>query len=397
MRQKIILIAVALFTFVNYSFAQKDQKKLTPLTADSLASGNYKDVFKSFFQLALNKFTSNNKEIQFTSNPFAVMAKMDSSLLIDTNYYRLRHLRYLNFSFAGKLDSSYRFNGFSSGIKYSLINKRDETVSREFITANLIEDSTNSKANNSMNAFQTSLPIGDERKNFRAIIDSFIRGRSQYDTFDKLDSSFRKKFIAYLDSTKNNQFLLFLKLNPNFNFNELSKRNYDKVKAAFQNKVLWTAEISDTTYKDHFFLSNLVLTTQFLKGVLKPQNAINVQLDIKATAQLVDDSLLSGRDLKRGILIFEPGVNILFKNKQTQKSWAEFKMNGSFTNNFTNLYVEEERRHLTFGGSLRIRIIDDIWLPIEIKYDPKNGNVFGFLNIRANFMGLGKVLKGSGS
>lgn len=61
------------------------------------------------------------------------MAKMDTSLLVDTKYYNYRHLRDLNFSFAARLDSSYKFNGLSSGLKYALINRRDETVSRAFL------------------------------------------------------------------------------------------------------------------------------------------------------------------------------------------------------------------------------------------------------------------------
>src|SRR3982751_5635416 len=133
---RVIAMLPALLLF-QLCMAQKKPKDTVPLifTADSLATGNYKDVLSSFFQLAFNNFTGPNKELRFTSNPFAVMAKWDSTLLIDTNYYRYRHLRKLNFSFAGKLDSAYRFNGFSSSIKYALVDQRDITVSREFISA----------------------------------------------------------------------------------------------------------------------------------------------------------------------------------------------------------------------------------------------------------------------
>src|ERR1700758_3976836 len=62
------------------------------LTADSLASGNTKDVLTSFFQLAFNKLTGPNKELDFTSNPFALMLKSDTTLAVDTNYVKYRAL-----------------------------------------------------------------------------------------------------------------------------------------------------------------------------------------------------------------------------------------------------------------------------------------------------------------
>ena len=115
MKREISFLISFLF-FANLAFAQI--KPNPALTADSLATGNYKDVLTSFFQLAFNRFIGDDKEIRFASNPFAVMAKADTSLLMDAKYYKYRHLRDLNFSFAAKLDSSYKFNGFSSGIKY---------------------------------------------------------------------------------------------------------------------------------------------------------------------------------------------------------------------------------------------------------------------------------------
>jgi hypothetical protein len=57
------------------STAQKS-KVAAVLTADSLASGNYKDVLTSFFQLSFDKLTGKDKELKFSSNPYAVMMKL---------------------------------------------------------------------------------------------------------------------------------------------------------------------------------------------------------------------------------------------------------------------------------------------------------------------------------
>ena len=70
------------------------------------------------------------------------------------------------------------------------------------------------------------------------------------------------------------------------------------------------------------------------------------------------------------------------------------KFGGSYQHNFGSLYPLEERDQLTFNGTLRLRLIADIWVPLEFKYDPKSGNVFGFLNVKANFSTLGNIAKG---
>ncbi|MDQ3683666.1 MAG: hypothetical protein M3352_11455 [Bacteroidota bacterium] len=57
------------------------------------------------------------------------------------------------------------------------------------------------------------------------------------------------------------------------------------------------------------------------------------------------------------------------------------------------MYAKERRDSLTLNMTIRVRVISDIWVPLEIKYDPKSGNVFGFLNVRANFKALGKLTK----
>ena len=186
-------LSIFLSFFVSITYAQKGPN--AALTADSLASGSYNDVLKSFFQLAFNKVISQNKEINFTSNPFAVMAKMDTSLIVDTKYYKYRQLRDLNFSFGVKLDSSYKFNGFSSGIKYAIINRRDETVSAAFL-ASVADDSRTRllySLNDSLEAYISTLKFNSETQNkIRNQKGRFYRGEI---SFDSLDNSLQKKIM----------------------------------------------------------------------------------------------------------------------------------------------------------------------------------------------------------
>jgi hypothetical protein len=389
--KRTLLLCFALAYFFATGHAQKNAR--LPLVADSLTTGNYKDVLNSFFQLAFNKLISDNKEIKFTSNPYAVMAKMDTSLLVDTNYYKYRRLRNLNFSFAARLDSSYKFNGFSSGVTYALINKRDETVSRVFL--NMVADDFKVQElfglNLDLEAYISSLSgTPDIQEKIRNQKTSFFKGEID---FSDLEPLLQEK-IKQLAAEKNARYLLHLmEADAGFNMKQTSQALYDDYKNYFNNKLLWTVSLSDTTYKNQFMFSNVVLSSQVVKG-LDSLKVADIELDIKTALQYIDDSLHAGRDLKRSVFSFEPGINFVMKTKHIRKSFFEFELGGSFYHTFSGLYQNEKRNRVTINAIARVRIINDIWIPLEIKYDAESGNVFGFLNVRANFTALGNIAKG---
>lgn len=367
------------------------QTKSLPFTADSLASGNYKDVLKSFFQLSFDKLTSQDKDLQFTSNPFAVMARMDTTLLVDTNYIKFQRLRNLNFSFGLKLDSSYHFNGFSSGIKYALVNKRDETVSRAFLSSLADANKEFDTLNLKLAAMLSSPAIGaTERNLYISQVNDFQAGRKN---FGDLDNGLQEiiKNIANTNASLKN-FSRLLAGNNQVNIGDLKSKSYTNLREEFQKKALWTVGVIDTTYSNQFFFSNIVLNTEFVKGFGKATPGLNSELNLKAAVNFVDDTLLQGRDLKRSIFTFDPSINLVFRNKKSLQSVFEFNIGGSYRYSFNQLYAGEERNTLLFKGVLRFRVYDDLWIPIQFNYDPDNGNILGFINARLNFTALSKVV-----
>ena len=83
----------------------------------------------------------------------------------------------------------------------------------------------------------------------------------------------------------------------------------------------------------------------------------------------------------------------MIRDKTTDRSFFEIKFSGSYYHNFGNIYLGEKKDSMTLNGIARIRIYNDIWIPLEVKYDPKTGKIHGFLNIKANFSGLAMLLK----
>ncbi len=354
-------------------------------------SGNYKDVLTSFFQVAVDNLTGSNKELKFASNPFAIMLKANPSLSLDKNYIKYKALRNLNFSFDAKLDSNYHFNGFASSITYALINRRDYTVYDQFIDLVLLK-------NRDYHLLHEAIAIA-----INGISDTVLRKKVREQelklfntkgfTFDQLDDDVKTIILQAAKDDNLNSFVNAVKSNPELSIADSAAKNFNDVKNSFQNKHLLTIGVADTTYNDGFFFQNVLFSAESVKGFLKPENSVNLQWDIKVNDLLGNDSLKTSRNLNRQILNIEPGINLIIKNKSNQQSLVEFKLSGSYNHILNGLHANESKDSTTINGTLRIRIINDLWIPLEIKYDPKNGNVFGFLNVRLNFTGLNKKQK----
>lgn len=380
----IYLVFTMLFVSVKGQVAAPDV-----LTADSLSSGNYKDVFKSFFQLAFDRFTGNDKNIQFTSNPFAIMARGNPKLLVDTSYKRYKALRNLNFSFSAKLDSNYKFNGFSSGITYAIINRRDETVSDFFVNGFRRINRRHEILQQQLAGLVATTENMELKIKYNQQIFDFFKGKTGANS---LDAPLKERLKMVADSLGIGYLSKSLADGKDVNVGEVMKATFDSVRTDFQNRLLVTVGVMDTTYKDQFMFSNILLFANLVKGVGKRRDKVcALELNMKASYQFVDDTLNAGRDLKRNAFRFEPGLNLVIKEKKTQYPWAEFKLSGEYVH-VNNPYAGEERDLTTINGVLRIRIYQDIWVPLEIKYDPKSGNFLGFLNVRANFKGLKGLL-----
>ncbi len=389
------LIILLIMMFPQLIIAQNSAKIKPILTADSLKSGNAKDILTSFFQLAFNKLTGPSKELNFTSNPFAILLKSDPDLAIERSYYKYRALRKTNFSFGIKLDTSYRFNGFSSGIRYALIDKRDSSTSKL-----LFENLRNDSLANEVNELQKELveyaiknyPVIADRKKFIAKTNDLLNRNIP---FEKLDTAIQRvvRQVIGADEDAYPHIITLVRQNPGSNIFVEQRKQYTIYRDEIKNALLWTIGVSDTTYKDEFIFSNILINTELVKGFGKPKPGSNWEFNIKAAVNFIDDKLNKGRDLKRTLLNFEPGVNWVIRNKRNDHSFLELKFSGSYLHNFNTLYAKERRDSLTLNTTIRVRIISDIWIPLEIKYDPKSGNVFGFLNVRANFKALGNLTK----
>ena len=387
-RTLIYTIPFFIFSMLSISSNAQNKKISAIITADSLASGNYKDVLTSFFQIAFDKLTGKDKELKFSSNPYAVMMKANPDLEIDYNYKKNRVLRNLNFNFSLKLDTSYRFNGFSSGISYALINKRDFTVYNEFIRLAIDKNAEFNKLQNGISQALSGIEDADLKKRFREQGNKLLNDESY--TYDKLDDDIKQRVLKILTDSNLTRIVKLIKNNSTANIAKSCRDGYNEVKKSFQSKPLLLLSITDTTAKDEFLFSNIILKAEYLKGFGMSKPGANWELNIPATVNFVDDISHTGRDLKRSVFRIEPGINLVIRNSDAAHSFLEMKFSSEYMHIFSQLYPNEKKDSFTFNGIFRIKIINDIWIPLRFKYDPQNGNVLGFLSVKYNFSGQGK-------
>ncbi len=370
--------------------------KINVLTADSLASGNYKDVFSSFFQLAFNDLSGPQKALAFTSNPYAIMVKANPSLAVDTNYVKYKHLRNLNFNVQVLVDSAYHLTGFSAGIKYALINSRDNTVSKDFITRVIKQTD-----------FDTlTVLVRSVLRHYSRSIDSELvlainhQFKDDSSTFSSLSSDVRNIIDSIIDANHLTRLKNLIEQNPNVNFRQENNRQYQALVAEWQKKPLWTIAANTTfspnpsapTGSNRLSSNNVYLSTEFLWAPFKTR--INCEFDVIVSDTISNDVNSTQPNLLRNVASIEPGINFTFKSKNNGKSIFEFKLSGTYYSVTSKQYPSQTSDSSTLNATIRLRIIDDIWAPLTFKMD-NNGHVYGSLGVKFNFSTLAGILQRS--
>jgi hypothetical protein len=153
-----------------------------------------------------------------------------------------------------------------------------------------------------------------------------------------------------------------------------------------QNRGLLTVDGNFSSDKLGKLFSKINLNSEYLKGIVPGYNKMNVELNLRASLDFDDDSSsLSSKDLDRQILAFSGGLNWIIAKNRRSESIVELKGAITYNNIFKGVYAGENTNKLIAEGTFRVRVTNDLWIPFDIKYDPEEGNLFGFISVRSNF------------
>ena len=80
-----------LFVLMNVSLAfSQNQSNLEQ--SEKIKSGNYKDIFYTFLQVASENLSTESKSLEFNSTIFAVKSELNPELLLDRNFVKEKFL-----------------------------------------------------------------------------------------------------------------------------------------------------------------------------------------------------------------------------------------------------------------------------------------------------------------
>lgn len=365
---------------------QETVKKLVKETENS-KGGNYKDVLSSFLQLAATNFTGADKSIEMNTTLFAIKAKADPELE-KGNFQAERFSRNFQFNFKLNLDDKYKYKGFTGGLTYAIINDRDRRLAvltntvygkefekyREIIIE--IQQEINNNALNQNELDNLSKAIEDitnavpydktksENKYYNIVITKFKEKAEKIKTFKNKD------ITVYADYLKG-----------------LEENEFEKIDA----KPLWTLSADGTAGETGKF-NKASVSSVFLKGIPGKN-----EIDIRARF-IYSDTLIIG-SLPRIEFVSTAGINFKWYTKdvetkdqkvetEKQKSYFEIKGGLEYNSILKNILATEKKDKFLANAEIRVRITNDLWLPLIIKYDIEKANFLGFLNVTYNFEGF---------
>ena len=404
---KKIVILVFFIGLYHLSNAQNDVKQIVR-TQNDLKTGNLLDVLTNFSQLAITDLYGTNRSFSFKSTLFGIMVKTDPDLNIDRNFVKYKNARNLQFNLSGKLDQSYKFNGLSLGFTFAIKNKRDKAL----FTIYQYDNSSSSayqryNGGEEMKKDNKVIPIStqlfDSYNNLLDIANAHYLDRELYLLKPKSSnkdsialyskdtsqySKYKKKIEAMYASGKFYRDSLPFWAKKSISQIDINSANkffmsYLEALNSYSLKPLWTISASSEFDANGLFKQGKGEMV-YLVGLWKTQ--YTCQLDARANFAARDSITASiPRGFYRKIVGASIGINFqLLKGKESKKSILEFKPYFEYLNNMDYKKLGETHETTLANAELRLRVMDDLWIPVTIKYDTKTSNVFGFLNISYN-------------
>jgi hypothetical protein len=336
--KKYYIYIIGTLLISNISIAQDLSQAKTNIIdiAEKTKSGNYKDVFSNFLQLAGNQLTGDEKTIDFNATLFELRSKVNPELNRDINY--IKETFYRNFQFNLKLnfEEDFKYNGFTGGFTYAAYNGRDKSVvkfgkefdemfdefnnglqkAEEKIVVNIMSDPTLTLA-------QKTAKLEDFNVNVvRQYINKTIKS-----TDNPLVSDFKAALASAKLTYRTTEGKTFT------NYQELLDGIHDYMTEFYKEvevKPLLTLTADGTSNTDSKFdkASFGIVYLQGIKGA-------GSEIDIRA--KLIYADTLQTEDLPRTVLNAKGGINFKIGKDSKKESYFEIKAQGEYNKIFNNL------------------------------------------------------------
>lgn len=335
--------------------------------ADDLKGGNTLDVLTDFFQLAAQDLASSSKSFNFKSTLFALKLKADSSLNIDTLFRKQRLSRNLQFDIAVNVDQDFHLTGFTAGVTYAFINNRDKAMANfrsqaiarnDETLLNVLDSLTNVYSRQNILTLQ-NVHARDSLLGMMAKGAAVLRASSNH-TIDSFPKGFQAVLRPYkLDS-----------------LSKMIQTEYDSLMDDVGQRGLLTGSVYGSSNNLNQLKSGYAEVI-YLKGK-------NVQADIRGKLAYTDTVMPNTNYRLNCDVSGGADIEIVHSKTDPHKSVMEIKPALEYQKVFNGAYPGEKDEMFTFNAEVRLRITNNLWIPLTVKYDVRNQNFLGFLNVSFN-------------
>ena len=156
-------------------------------------------------------------------------------------------------------------------------------------------------------------------------------------------------------------------------YNDVSKRG------------LWTVSLGGA-YSSNTLWNSANIKTEYIHGLGGDNSQKDKPWDIMASGEydFNKDSTKVGYNLDRQSSSVKLGLNkvLIHSNNKDKGAVLEILGSADWVGVWNGKKVNEKTNIINADFTLTYRLSDNIYVPIEITYDPSNGKFLGFLNIK---------------
>ena len=348
---------------------------------EKLKSQNLKDAFATFYQIALKNSDVNEKSLNLNGSLFSLYYAHDKAKVQQYSEDQIRFLRNFNLNAKINLNDDYQYQGYAVGFQWAIINARDTkfmnltqdeafmlydelllSVLREAVTP--LEDAI----------LNGQIPAAEQAAQFQKLLSLMSQViRDELDAVRK--DPLGKQLLTLCDQqiAKNAQLQAIGMMTTN-DLVQKRKERYRQLIADTEKLPFWSVNPyakTDTQGRINQGAFESIFLWSGKRG----------ELDVRAKYNYAD-TLSTGVREKMGITL---GYNFKWGATQDEVSVFEVKFSGAYQRVFRGLLADEAREKLSAVADIKFRLSENFILPFTLQYDPKQGKLFGFLNLTYNF------------
>ena len=378
--KKLTVFLFSVILFVTAGAQQFDGLKNTENAFDKFKS-KYSlkyDLLSEILQIGLNKgiLKGDKNEVSFKSTLYGLFTLFNKDYEIDKYYSKMKFQRNLEVGSAIQLDNDeQKINGFSLSLKYAIINNRDlsdGTYYKELApqVESLIADMRPFAME--MQNFLNSRDVVEEEK------DKLIKFLNENRNITDFNAFFEEleTIVSVSDNKESRSFVARMQ-----NKLETLNASYRTKTKEIEKRPLLTFSAEGKNAENLWeFLKFKLEFTKGLGFVKDDQNPWDFYLG--AFFDMAKDSLNLNKNLKRSIGSCKGGINHVLIKKQNNQSFVEVLGGFEYNTIFNGKYPEEKSNQLSALFNLTFRMAPNLYLPVELKYDPEKEKFLGQVRLK---------------